>query len=175
MSKFDVVPIRNFSRASASMFRGAAPDEKGIKFLRSLGVKTIVDLRRPSFAGRREAMHATRYGVNYYNIPIGYVFIPDAIIAAFLAITLHPRYQPVFVHCTDGRDVTGAMVAIFRVAVEGWPFEWPYADMRAKGFHRWQLPLKLQVKQFAERMMPLNVDQRLYALKEMVEQNLFTA
>lgn len=169
------VPIKRFSRASGTIFRGSAPDQAGVSFVAGLGIKTIVDLRNSSSATRQECMDATRHGLNYFNIPAGYVELPDTVISAFLAVCLHPRYQPIYVHCNDGTTRTGALVGIYRVAVDGWPFSWAYKEMRDRGFGPWQLFLKHSVNSFADRMNPLNFQQRLWALQELVESNIFSS
>ena len=174
MAKFAPVPIRNFSKASGTLFRGAAPTESGIRFIRSLGIKTIIDLRAPGIITRRECVYATNYDLNYFNIPVNYLRLSDTIIAAFLAVALHPRYQPAFVHCIGGEDRTGAMVAIYRVAMDGWPFNWAYREMLDQRFHPWQLFLLRDVKKFAQRMKELDQQQRMSALQELVRENLFT-
>ena len=38
----------------------------------------------------------------------------------FLKIATSPKSQPVLVHCQHGSDRTGTMVAIYRIAVQGW-------------------------------------------------------
>ena len=175
MARMERVPIKNFSRASGTIFRGGAPDEQGVGFVASLGIKTIIDLRPSSSATQQECMSATRYGLNYFNIPAGFFDLPDTVISAFLAVCLHPRYQPIYVHCTDGRTRTAALVGIYRVAVEGWPFSWAYTEMSNRGFQPWQLFLKRDVSHFADRMNPLNFQQRLWALQELVESNIFSS
>jgi protein-tyrosine phosphatase len=100
--------------------------------------------------------------------------VSDTMIAAFLAVALHPRYQPIYVHCIGGDDRTGALVGIYRIAVDGWPFDWVYDEMLDNRFHPWQLFLLRDVKNFSRRMTPLNVQQRMSALQKLVQEKLFT-
>ena len=44
----------------------------------------------------------------------------DEDVIKFLRIATTPSLQPVLVHCDHGSDRTGTMVAIYRVAIEGW-------------------------------------------------------
>jgi len=145
-----------------------------MEFLRGLGVKTIIDLRKVSSETTDAHSWAVAHQLNYFNIGTGYVQLPDSVVAAFLAVSLHPDYQPMFVHCSDGIDRTGALVAIYRVAVEGWPLAWAYSEMEAHNFHVWQVFLKHAVNRIGERMTPLTFQQRLWAVQELVESNLFT-
>ncbi len=44
----------------------------------------------------------------------------DEDVVKFLRIATTPAMQPVLVHCEHGSDRTGTMVAIYRIAFEGW-------------------------------------------------------
>jgi tyrosine-protein phosphatase SIW14 len=173
MARFDQVPIRNFSRVSGTVFRGAEPGLAGVDFVRSLGVRTVIDLRKAGFGTETEQEWAQHRGLEYFNLDLGYLSIPEHVTAAMLAILLHPSYQPVFLHCNDGLDRTGAMVAILRIAVEGWPLNWAVSELLAKGFHPWQWFLKNAVTRFGEDMAALDSNQRLWAVQELVDSNLF--
>lgn len=175
MARFDRVPIANFSRVSGTVFRGAAPDADSLVFLSGLGVRTIIDLRKEGDETHAACQRAAQNQLNYFNISTGFFRMPDHVVAAFLAVSLHPHYQPMFVHCDDGVDRTSAMIAIYRIAVEGWPLAWALSEMAAQNFHPWQLFLKHAVKRFGDQMNPLNIQQRLWAVQELVESNLFTA
>lgn len=175
MAKFDRVPIRNFSRVSGTVFRGADPrDPQDLDFLKGLGIKTIVDLRKEGDATAHALKSAAENKLNYFNIPTGYIHLPDHVVAGFLAVSLHPHYQPMFVHCSDGLDRTSAMIAIYRIAVEGWQLDWVHTEMSSRGFRASQLLLKQAVKRFGDKMNPMNFQQRLCAVQELVDSNLFT-
>jgi tyrosine-protein phosphatase SIW14 len=174
MARFDRVPIRNFSRVSGTVFRGAEPGAEGLQFVRSLGIRTVIDLRKAGDGPTQEFDDAVLYQLNYFNINTGYLQVPDHVVAAFLAVTLHPNYQPIFVHCNDGIDRTGALIALYLIAVEGWPLEWALDELEMHSFRPWQLFLKRTVRRFGEKMNALNFQQRLSAVQELVESNLFT-
>lgn len=44
----------------------------------------------------------------------------DEDVVKFLRIATTPALQPMLVHCQHGSDRTGTMVAIYRIAYEGW-------------------------------------------------------
>lgn len=174
MAKVEKPAIENFSRASGTIFRGSVPNVDGLRFLRSIGVKTVIDLRHAGFQTEQESRTAVGCGLNYFNLQSGYLDVPDSVVAAFVAVSLHPSYGPIYLHCSDGGDRTGALIGIYRVTVEGWPFDWAYAEMTARKFKPWQIFLRRSVRRFAESMTSLNTQQRLWALQEMVQTNIFS-
>jgi hypothetical protein len=56
---------------------------------------------------------------------------------AFLKVAVDPGRAPVLVHCLHGADRTGVMVAVYRVAVQGWSKEEAVREMTegCYGFH----------------------------------------
>ncbi len=55
--------ILNFGKVSERLYRGAQPDANGIKSLKKLGVKLIVNLRMPGDGWKDEAVEATANGI----------------------------------------------------------------------------------------------------------------
>src|ERR1700679_22308 len=62
--------IGNFGKVNDSLYRGAQPDEAGIKSLKALGVKTIINLRTTKDAIAAEATQAGANGIFYTNISL---------------------------------------------------------------------------------------------------------
>ena len=52
-------PIDRFRRVDARLYRGAQPDAEGFRYLRQLGVRTVINLR-----GRRLTLSAQMSGVS---------------------------------------------------------------------------------------------------------------
>jgi len=55
-------------------------------------------------------------------------------VVRFLRIVATPGRTPVLVHCQHGAKRTGALCAIYRIAVEGWSKEEAITEMVAGGF-----------------------------------------
>src|SRR5690349_5748688 len=70
------IPITNFFQVNPKLFRGARPDEAGIGYLKSQGIKTIVSLELPDFieatphAVAEEKALAERAGLVFRHLPI---------------------------------------------------------------------------------------------------------
>ena len=100
-------------------YRGAQPKGEEYNQLASIGVKTIIDLRDdPKDYARELTEHA---GMKYINFPMSDKEYPPSDTASkFLSLVNDKENWPVYVHCAGGRHRTGAMTAVFRMAVQGW-------------------------------------------------------
>jgi protein tyrosine/serine phosphatase len=134
--------ISNFEVVSQELWRGAQPSEKAIAKLAENGVKTIVDLRYKGRGGDEESQVAQKNGIKYVNIPLGFENPSVEDVAKFMAIVSQPANQPVFVHCRQGADRTGAAVGIFRILHDRWSFAQAYDEMRTHHFKPWLGNLK---------------------------------
>ncbi len=121
----------NLHRVSPELYRGAQPTAEGMAQLRALGVRTVVNLR----ASHSDSDKLAGTGLRYVPIPVTAVGIGDDDVARFLRVAADPAAQPVFVHCQHGADRTGLMVAMYRVAVQGWEREAAIDEMLHGGFH----------------------------------------
>lgn len=98
--------ISNFRKVDDGLYRGASPGEKGLEYLKGIGVKTIIDLRGGKASVRKEARLAEKLGIRYINIPSGEI-------KNFLKIAADPQNRPVFVHCHNGIHRTGRMIKAY--------------------------------------------------------------
>jgi protein tyrosine/serine phosphatase len=109
-------PIERFQRVDDGLYRGAQPDAAGFRYLRDLGVRTIVNLRMEADAVKTDERRIVEsLGMRYVNLPVedGNFFtrsrrIPDDVVGKFFEIFDAPDSGPIFVHCHRGADRTGA-------------------------------------------------------------------
>lgn len=125
--------IPNFGEVTPKLFRGALPNEVGLKALRSLGVEIVVDMRGHS---AKEEAAVTKLGMQYVPIPSHCPFPRDRPWAAFLKVIEENPGKKVFVHCRLGDDRTGMAIASYRMAEEGWSADEAMKEMKAFGFSR---------------------------------------
>jgi len=148
------VDIPNFSRVNDNLYRGGWPTAKGYAKLKNLGIKTIVNLAGPDKRQKSEQQAAAQYGFNIINIPLSvYTWPEDDKVLTFLKTALDPAAQPVFVHCTRGRDLTGTMIAVYRVIVESKGPKEGYKEALRHGFwpYRGEVVLKKYIHQLKDR------------------------
>lgn len=123
------VPIRRFAEVERGFYRGAQPDADGLRALKELGVRTVVNLR-----GDDEDTPHVPAGIEVVHLPAHITRPRDAEIRAFFDVALDPARRPLFVHCAEGRERTGFYVALYRVEVDGWTPARALDEMRAMGF-----------------------------------------
>ena len=156
------VPIERFYQVDARLYRGAQPDTAGFRYLRDLGIKTIVNLRETKDADRlKERQTVESLGMRYVSIPIedGSFFtgsrrIPADAIRSFFEVIDAAESGPVFVHCRRGADRTGALVSFYRIARHHWDAVRAYAEAREIGMRSWYRGLQQQIEEFARQPAP---------------------
>lgn len=127
------IRIDNFGRVDAAYYRGAQPKGQDYADLKSLGIKTVIDLTKDGDPG--EAAMVQRAGMKFYRIPMTTRETPSAdTVSRFLAIVNDPVNQPVYVHCQGGRHRTGVMTAVYRMTDNGWTADQAFAEMKRYRF-----------------------------------------
>ena len=108
--------LPNFYRVTSNLYRGAQPTADGLRAAEKLGVKTVIDLR--AFHSDTDEGAGTQLALEHISFKTWHPEDEDVI--RFLKLATAKKNQPVFVHCQHGSDRTGTMIAIYRIAVQGW-------------------------------------------------------
>ena len=146
--------LPNFHQVDESLYRGAQPNEEGIKKLVQLGIKTIINLRDDDDRARAEGVEAQALGLHYFNIPLPDFNRPaDRTIKQVLTLIAAVENQPVFVHCRRGADRTGIVVAIYRIEHDGWDSERAKAEAKQYGLGFWQVKMKDYIHDYYQRRL----------------------
>lgn len=166
--------ITRFIEVSPVIYRGsrASSDEDRVLLLNK-GIKTIINLQgepreRTSVYGDRE--FARTHGMNFIHAPLhsewfylGSVPLPkipfspinEASIIKALKATMDPTLQPVYVHCSHGKDRTGLVIALYRVFVEGMDKDQAFHEMRSIGYTPFEFMIGKYYKENAYIGSPL--------------------
>ncbi len=116
--------LPNLHQVNPQLYRGGQPKDGGLRKLKDLGVKTIVNLRGEDAHTRAEGEEAHSLGLHYYSISLpGFSKPKDEEVGRVLGIINDPENQPIFIHCHHGRDRTGTIVACYRISHDGWTAE----------------------------------------------------
>lgn len=134
------VPIKNFHMVKPWLYRGGQPGAQGIMALSRLGIKTVVSFRWGRKVIKAEEGGVTAEGMSFISIPLNYWNMPSQdMIDRFLALLDNEENHPIFVHCFHGSDRTGLLIAIYRMARDGWTVDESYREMKRYGFHRFRI------------------------------------
>ena len=126
--------IKNFGKVNNHIYRGGQPEAKEYIDLAAMGIKTVIDLREdPERYARGSAEGA---GLRYINLPLNSKRPPtEAESDRFLQLVNDDRNWPVFVHCAAGRHRTGALLAVYRMEMDGWDARRAYGEMKDYKFY----------------------------------------
>jgi len=139
--------IPAYQKIADGFYRGGQPTQAGFEFLRSQGVRTVINLRQDD----DEKAIVQSLGMHYEHLPMTVTVasrIPDAAIAKYFAILNDRQNYPIFIHCRRGADRTGAMVGFYRIAMQGWQGQKAYAEARSLGMRFWYPGLMKQLYEF---------------------------
>jgi protein tyrosine/serine phosphatase len=123
--------LSNFYEVTTNLYRGAQPSAQGMTELKSMGVKTVLNLR---------TFHSDNKLVSSGEMKLARLHMKpwhaeDEDVVAFLKIASDTNNLPLFVHCQRGADRTGMICAMYRIVYCGWTREDAINEMTEGGFH----------------------------------------
>jgi protein tyrosine/serine phosphatase len=133
-AKIEKAGLPNLHRISERLYRSAQPGDEGFAELQRLGIKTVINLR--AFHSDQSALKTL--GVKQEHIYFKTWHPEEEDVVRFLKLVTDTNTAPVLVHCQHGADRTGTMIAIYRIAVEGWSKQDAIKEMTGGqfGFHQ---------------------------------------
>ena len=141
--------LPKFHQVNNKLYRGAQPKKGDLQEIANLGIMTVVNLRGKGEGVLQEEQEARRKGLRYFNVPFERAGRPrDADIERVLSIINTPEYQPVFVHCKQGVDRTGTVIAIYRITHDGWTSKEAKEEANRYGMHPWEIGMKNYIHDF---------------------------
>lgn len=143
--------IKNFYQVDPEVYRGAQPTKEGLKYLASIGVRTVINLREADRRSKQEEQLVTAAGMKYVNIPMTGLAAPtEAEIGKILQI-LEAGDGSVFLHCKRGADRTGVAIASYRIEHDGWDNSRALQEAMARGMSLFQIPRQKYILGFRPR------------------------
>ncbi|KAI8388070.1 tyrosine phosphatase family-domain-containing protein [Radiomyces spectabilis] len=113
-----LIPPFRYAIVEENLFRGGYPKPRNMRFLKRLKLKTILSLipdklvpEMQEFCEQQNIhmLHLTIDKMKEDNIPLSY----NKTLMA-LQIIIDPTNHPIYIHCLDGADVTGLVIACLR-------------------------------------------------------------
>ncbi len=138
--------MRNFSQVDEHLLRGGnIGSEDALQVIKDRGVKLIIDMTNEGNSIERS--NAEKYGLKYVHMRVDASGNnPEQLTNVLKAI--NAEQGKVFVHCTNGTDRTGAIVAIYRQLKNGWNDQHALHEMHAFGW-RGETPANARFGQYA--------------------------
>ena len=145
--------LPNLHLVNMTIFRGAQPQPEGLKKLVQMRIRTIINLRGSSDMTYNEGKMAEELGLKYFNLPLPALSSPNMEeINKILAVMRNSENTPVFVHCKNGDDRTGTIIACYRMAYEGWSDDQAIAEARKVGLSRFQFGMKGFIRNYYQQL-----------------------
>jgi len=132
--------LGNLFQVSPELYRSRQPTAQALKNILAQHpftdgaqpIRTVVALRVED--GGDAAVLGKSAAVHYEWLKFSPFSPTDQDVLAFLRIVTDKASQPVLVHCAQGSDRTGMMVAIYRIVVQGWSKDDALKEMVEGGY-----------------------------------------
>jgi protein tyrosine/serine phosphatase len=122
--------LPNLFRISTNLYRCAQPTAAGLQAAEKLGIKTVISLR--AFHSDNDEVESTKLRTERIRFNTWHPEDEDVI--RFLKLVSNTNNGPYLIHCLHGADRTGTMIAIHRMAFEGWTKQEAIKEMTDGGF-----------------------------------------
>jgi protein tyrosine/serine phosphatase len=146
--------IENFGMVTPSLYRGGQPTTEGFRELKQLGVTIVVSFRHEKGENSLERRTVESLDMRFISLPWNAFDAPtDGQVRAFLELLRDNPDKRIYVHCQQGRDRTGTMIALYRIAADHWCPDSAVAEMHAYHYHHFWFPhLETYVRRFPQRL-----------------------
>ena len=133
--------VLNAASFSPTLYRGAQPTSEGFAGLHKLGIDIVVDFRDEPSEIKLEKKSVESQGMRFVSVPWRGESLPtsDQLVTFFKLLHDNPD-KKIFIHCEYGKDRTGVMAALYRIAVEHWSADQSIAEMKEFHYDRARLP-----------------------------------
>jgi hypothetical protein len=123
--------VANLYRIEDGLYRAAQPTATGFTELSTLGVHSVLDVA----GGAGDGAFVSGDEIRLFHVPMSAWGLHDDLVLRALRIMADPGNRPLLIHCQHGADRTGAMVALYRVVVQGWTKADAIREMNQGGYH----------------------------------------
>ena len=136
-TKVTATNLSNFYLVTTNLYRGAQPNAKGMAELKTMGIRTVVNLR--SYHSDTDELRGLDFKPARIKMQPWHTDEEDVV--AFLKVAVDTNNYPIFVHCQRGADRTGLACAMYRIVMCGWTKADAIEEMTDGGFKfdpRWK-------------------------------------
>ena len=121
--------LQNFYKLDDKVYRSEQPDRKGFDYLRSFGIRNVLNLRDY----HKDDSKAKGTGLTLYRVEMsaGKITV-DEVVAALRII--RQSDGPIVIHCWHGSDRTGTVSALYRIVFQNWSKEEAIDELMKGGY-----------------------------------------
>lgn len=125
--------MKRFLKITDGLFRSSAPSENDVRNLHKyLGIKKIISLDKEH--GESINNICNELGIEHIIIPLNGRKGPLAQLMSYDLNELLIDGGPTLIHCTEGKDRTGFVAAMFRCLYMGWTYDEAMEEAKSLGF-----------------------------------------
>jgi len=121
--------LKNFYKLDERVYRSAQPDGEGFEYLKTLGIRNILNLRDY----HNDDPGSKNPDMNLYRVEMDAGKIRTADVVAALRFIKRSE-GPVLIHCWHGSDRTGTISALYRIVFQNWSKEEALDELMHGGF-----------------------------------------
>lgn len=139
--------IQNFDVVDSKLYRGAQPNAVGLKYIASIGVTRVINLRELNDTWTSEMLECNRLGIRYFQVPLSGTASPGKHAIETVLNCIAESDGPVYVHCQFGCDRTGTVVACYKIRHGDSP-ETALNDAETHGMSKLSVAMKHFIRNF---------------------------
>lgn len=137
------------------LYRSAQPADNSLGDLKTLGIKTVLDLRYL----HNDKNLLTGSDIQLRAVPmLAHDISEEELLMAL--VNIRQAKKPVLVHCQHGADRTGAVIAAYRIVEQGWSKHDAIQEMLHGGYGHHYL-LFPNIREILEKMDVIAMKKRL--------------
>ncbi len=124
--------VPNLHKVAHNLYRSGLPTAEGMGELESkLGVKHVISFLPLVYDEKLDP----KTSIKFHRVPMNtWNIVPQETLTALKMIGAYKADGPVLIHCEHGSDRTGMMVALYRIAFDGWSPDHAGDEMQHGGF-----------------------------------------
>jgi len=126
------------------LYRSAQPSREFLLYLKEkYKIKTIINLRTRINLPEKE--FAKENNINLFQIPLSHfaIGLNKKKVLFFLNLIEDKNNFPVLIHCRQGKDRTGVMIALFRLFCQKWEWKDVYSEIKENKVNLfWRLSIR---------------------------------
>lgn len=113
--KVETSQVKNLWKLNDTIYRSAQPEITNVQYLEKMGIHGFLDLR----SHHSDKSIVTGTSISEYEVEMKADSFTDKEIIDALRV-IKSSSKPLLIHCKQGSDRTGVVIAMYRIIFQGW-------------------------------------------------------